>query len=93
MIRLMEIAALKALQPFCDPGEISVGTAINVEHRAPVGLNAVVKATAELVGSEGRFHHFKVAAVSGKIEIGRGTITRVIIKTNEFLDRWEIPRP
>ena len=48
MIRLMESAGIHALQAFCEPGEISVGTAINVEHRLPVGINTVVHATAEV---------------------------------------------
>jgi len=34
MIRLMEIAAFAALQPYCEGDEITVGTGINVQHRA-----------------------------------------------------------
>src|SRR5260370_19146966 len=40
MIGLMEWAAANAMLPFCDEGEISVGTAINIEHRAPTTLGA-----------------------------------------------------
>ena len=54
MIRLMESAGIYALQPFCEPGEISVSTAVQVEHRAPVGINAVVRANAEVESIEGR---------------------------------------
>jgi fluoroacetyl-CoA thioesterase len=43
MIGLMEWAASNALLPFCDEGEISVGTAINIEHRAPTTIGALVK--------------------------------------------------
>jgi hypothetical protein len=39
-------AASNALLPYCGPGEISVGTAINIEHRAPTGIGAHVKAEA-----------------------------------------------
>ena len=38
MIRLMEIACFRALQPFCEGDEITVGTAIHVEHRAAAAL-------------------------------------------------------
>src|ERR1035438_2927447 len=34
MVRLMETAAFRALQPYCEGDEITVGTAINIEHRA-----------------------------------------------------------
>jgi predicted thioesterase len=37
MIRLMETACFKALQPYCEDGEITVGISIHVEHRAASG--------------------------------------------------------
>src|SRR5581483_10663602 len=40
MIRLMETAAFYALQPYCEGDEITVGTSINVEHRAASGVGA-----------------------------------------------------
>jgi fluoroacetyl-CoA thioesterase len=93
MIRLMETAGFHALHPFCEPGEISVGTAINVEHRAPVGLNAVVKAEAVLESFDGKFYNLKVRATEGGNEIGAGTIQRAIVNLNKFLDKFGIPRP
>ena len=93
MIRLMESAGFYALQPFCEPGEISVGTAINVEHRVPVGMNTVVRATAEVEAIEGRFYKIRVAAFEGKREIGGGTITRTIVRVNDFLKKHDIPKP
>src|SRR5947207_14935849 len=37
MIRLMETAAFLARQRYCDRGEITLGPAINIEHRAASG--------------------------------------------------------
>jgi predicted thioesterase len=93
MIRLMESAGVHALQAFCDPGEISVGTAVNVEHRVPVGMNTVVRATAEVEAIEGRFYRIRVHAYEGKQEIGRGTITRAIVRVDDFLKKHDIPKP
>jgi len=93
MIRLMETAGFHALQPFCDPGEISVGTAVSVEHRVPVGINAVVRATAEVEAIDGRFYRLHVAAYEGKREIGAGTITRTIVRVDDFLKKHDIPKP
>ncbi len=93
MIRLMETAGFHALQPFCEAGEISVGTAINVEHRAPVGINAVVHATAEVESIEGRYYRIRVAAFEGKREIGSGYITRAIVNVDDFLKKHDIPKP
>lgn len=85
MIRLMETAGFYALRPYCEAGEISVGTAINVEHRAPAGVNSVVKAEAVVESSDGRFYILRVKAVADNKEIGSGTITRVIVQTDSFL--------
>ena len=93
MIRLMENAGINALGAFCEPGEITVGTAVSVQHRAPVALNSVVRATAEVESIDGRFHHLKVAVTEGKREIGSGNITRVFIKVDEFLKKYDIPKP
>jgi predicted thioesterase len=93
MIRLMETAGFYALQPFCEPGEISVGTAVNVEHRFPVGINTVVRATAEVEAIDGRFYRIRVAAFEGKREIGAGTIVRTIVQVDDFLKKHDIPKP
>lgn len=79
MIGLMEWAAANALLPYCDEGEISVGTAINIEHRAPTAAGARVKAEAVLESANGRFYVFRVTAHNGSAEIGRGTVTRTFV--------------
>ncbi|HWR36605.1 MAG TPA: hotdog domain-containing protein [Clostridia bacterium] len=92
MIRLMETAGFHALKPFCEEGEISVGTAINIEHRAPAGVNTVVKAEAVVESSDGRFYVLRVTARDDQQEIGRGTITRAIVSTGKFLEKYGITK-
>ena len=79
MIALMEQAAFLAMAAYADEGEISVGTAINIEHRAATGIGATVKAEAVLESQEGRFYVFRVTAHNGEREIGRGTVTRTFV--------------
>jgi len=40
MVLWLEGAAFNALLPFCEGDEVSVGTAINVDHRATTGIGA-----------------------------------------------------
>jgi predicted thioesterase len=87
MIALMEWAASKAMLPFCEEGEISVGTAINVEHRAPTTIGARVKTEAVLESSNGRFYVFRVTAHNGTEEIGRGTVTRTFVNPAKVAER------
>jgi fluoroacetyl-CoA thioesterase len=88
MIGLMEWAAAKAMLPYCDDGEISVGTAINIEHRAPTTVGARVKTEAVLESASGRFYVFRVIAHNGVEEIGRGTVTRAFVNPKKVAERY-----
>jgi len=87
MIGLMEWAAANAMLPFCDEGEISVGTAINIEHRAPTTVGARVRTEAVLESTSGRFYVFRVSAHNGVEEIGRGTVTRTFVNPTKVAER------
>src|SRR5262249_38392817 len=87
MIGLMEWAAAKAMLPFCEEGEISVGTAINIEHRAPTTVGALVKTEAVLESSHGRFYVFRVSAHNGVEEIGHATGTPTLVNPAKVAER------
>ena len=89
MIRLMETAAFHALQPYCEGDEITVGTSINVEHRAASGIGARVKAEAVLEAFDGRFYLVRVTARDDRQEIGRGTVGRAVVRVEKFLERMK----
>jgi predicted thioesterase len=89
MIRLMETAAFHALQSYCDPGEITVGTAINIEHRAASNIGAHIKAEAILESFDGKFFVLRVTAHDGANEIGRGTVTRSVVNVSRFLEKMK----
>lgn len=85
MIRLMETAAFQALQPYCEGDEITVGTAIHVEHRAATGIGARVKAEAVLESFDGKFYTLRVTATGDTQEIGRGTVNRAVVNLGKFM--------
>ncbi len=89
MIRLMETAAFRALQPYCEGDEITVGTSISVDHRAATGIGARVKAEAVLELFDGRFYTLRVTAHDGTQEIGRGTVGRAVVSMGKFLDKMQ----
>jgi predicted thioesterase len=93
MLRLMEMAGFYALQPYCDAGEISVAVSVQIEHRIPVGMNAVVRATAEVEAEESGVYRLRVTVTEGKQEIASGTITRTIVRVDDYLKKFDIPRP
>jgi fluoroacetyl-CoA thioesterase len=89
MIRLMETAAFHALQPYCEGDEITVGTSINVEHRAASGVGARIAAEAVLESLNGRFYTLRVTARDGVQEIGRGTVGRAVVSMGKFTEKMK----
>jgi fluoroacetyl-CoA thioesterase len=89
MIRLMETAAFHALHPYCEGGEISVGTSINIEHRAASGIGARITAEAVLESFDGRFYTLRVSARDEIQEIGRGTVGRALVSMSKFLEKMK----
>ena len=89
MIRLMEIAAFHALRPYCEGDEITVGTSINIQHRAASGIGARIKAEAVLENFDGRFYTLRVTVRDEVQEIGRGTVGRAVVSVGKFLQRMK----
>ena len=89
MIRLMETASFRALQPYCEGDEITVGTSINIEHRAASGIGARVKAEAVLESFDGRFYLLRVTARDDVQEIGRGTVGRAVVSIGKFVAKMK----
>ena len=91
MIRLMETAAFHALQPYCEGDEITVGTAINIQHRAASGIGARITAEAVLESFDGRFYTLRVSARDDVQEIGRGTVGRAVVSISKFRGKTKTP--
>jgi len=89
MIRLMEVASFQALQAYCEDDEITVGTAINVEHRAASGIGAKIRAEGVLESFDGKFYTLRVAAWDDTQEIGRGTVGRAVVSVGKFLEKMK----
>ena len=87
MIMAMENAALEAIKPYFEPGESAVGTRVEVTHLAPTPVGRRIVAHAEVTGSHGREIEFRVSAVDGTEEIGRGTHARAVINLAKFSQR------
>lgn len=84
MVALMEGAACEAIAPLPE-GKTSVGTELNVAHKAatPVGLE--VRAEAEVTAVDGNTITFHVAAYDEAGLIGEGTHKRVVVSSERFL--------
>jgi len=79
MVALMEIAAARILNPYLEPGELSVGVTLDVSHSAATPPGAAVCAAATYRGRDGKLFLFDVAVRDPGGEVGRGTHRRAVV--------------
>ena len=85
MIGQMEVSAATLLQPYLPEGMISLGTHINVSHRAPAFVDEKIRTTAVFrkkyqPNNGGRDRYvFEVEARVGRRLVGAGTVERAIV--------------
>ncbi len=93
MIGQMEVAAARLMQPYLPQGAISLGTRINISHRAPARLGEKLRTTASFARvykpkNGGRLRYvFEVEARVGKRLIGAGTVERAVVNPDGFADK------
>jgi fluoroacetyl-CoA thioesterase len=84
----MELAAIDALKPYLDAGEMSVGVTVNVQHTAATPAGWKVRTEAEVTKAEGRRVEYVIRAFDEKEEIGSGTHTRAVVERAKFDERF-----
>jgi fluoroacetyl-CoA thioesterase len=87
MIALMEEAGRNAMEYLLEPGQLTVGAALDVKHLAPTPMGMKVTARAELLGVDGRMLTFHVEAHDEREKVGEGTHVRAIINLEKFMAR------
>lgn len=92
MVRLMEKAAVAAVDHLLPDGYCTVGVEVNVRHLAATPLGMRVRVQAELVAIEGRKLTFRVEAFDEVEKIGEGEHRRVIVDLERFKERVETKR-
>lgn len=87
MIGFMEVACRNLVLDMLDPGYDTVGTHVNVYHRAAAPMGASVAFEAELLAVDRKRVEFKVRAMMNEKVIGEGTHQRAIIDVRQFKER------
>jgi len=83
----LEHAAIEALRSVLEPGELSVGTEIEIQHLAPTPLGDRVTCLARVVRADGPKVSFQVEARDGQELIARGSHTRQVVRASSFARR------
>ncbi len=92
MVRLMEKAAVAAVDHLLPDGYRTVGVEVDVRHLAATPVGMRVRAQAELAAVDGRKLTFRVEAFDEVERIGEGEHKRAIIDLERFTERAEAKR-
>ena len=84
VLAIAEQAALKALDGCLGEELTSVGSWVEIEHRAPGHVGDTVRADAVLLGVHGRRLEFSVTVTSGEAEIAHIRHRRTIVERSKF---------
>jgi fluoroacetyl-CoA thioesterase len=87
MISFMEEASLKAVLPYLEDGQSTVGTLVNVEHVSPTPVGNEVRVVSTLTKIDRKKLVFEVRAYDEAGLIGQGIHERFIIDAKKFMDK------
>jgi len=87
LIGFLEQTSHRAILPFVEEGEVSVGTRVEVDHLAAAFLGSPVVATAQVVAAEGRRITFDVEARQGDKVVMKGRHVRAIVSRARLLGK------
>jgi predicted thioesterase len=87
MILCMERMCRNLILPMLDPGHDTVGTHVNVWHRAAAPMGTKVAFRGELLSVNNRRAEFRVEARLGEKIVGEGTHQRAVIDTARFAEK------
>lgn len=89
LVGLLETTAHRAIQPFLEAGQSSVGSLINIKHLAATPDGMEIRIRVELLAVDGRKLRFNVEAWDEIEKIAEGEHERFIIDSARFSERVE----
>lgn len=89
LVQLVESAALHCIEPALDPGLVTLGTHIDLEHHKPVPVGFIVRTEVEVVLVDGPRVSFAVRIFDEREAVAEGTHERYIIDRAKFLLKLE----
>jgi fluoroacetyl-CoA thioesterase len=88
MILEMEMTSGDAINPYLEPGWITVGTEVDIRHLAATPVGARVRTTAKVIAVERRVIRFEVEAFDDARRIGEGRHARGLVNAESFTKRF-----
>jgi fluoroacetyl-CoA thioesterase len=87
LVAFVEWTCLRALTPYLQPGQRSVGVKVELSHDAATPVGMMVTAEIALVEFDGRRLRFRIACRDERDSIGAGFHERFLIDEAKFLQK------
>lgn len=89
LVQLIEDAAIACIAGNLEPGQISLGTHVDLEHQKPVPVGFIVRTEVEVILVDGPRISFAVHVFDEREAVAEGTHERYIIERSRFLARLD----
>ncbi|HEY1681318.1 MAG TPA: hotdog domain-containing protein [Candidatus Tumulicola sp.] len=89
LVQLVESAAVACIEPVLDPGQITLGTHIDLEHHKPVPVGFIIRTEVEVVMVDGPRVSFAVSVFDEQEAVAEGTHERYIMDRSKFRAKLE----
>jgi predicted thioesterase len=89
LLQLVEEAAIHCIQPSLQPGQITLGTHVDLEHHRPVPVGFIVRAEVEVVMVDGPRVSFAFRVFDERETVAEGTHERYIMDRAKFVEILE----
>lgn len=87
VLALAETATVVATTQRMPAGMTTVGTRIELDHKAPTPIGRTVVAQAQLAKVDGRRLLFEVTVTDGDVTVAEGRVERVLVDRQKFVSR------
>lgn len=87
VLALAEAATVAATAARMPGGSTTVGTRVELDHRAATPVGRTVVAQARLTAVEGRRLYFEVSVSDGDETVAEGRVERVLVDRQRFVER------
>jgi fluoroacetyl-CoA thioesterase len=87
VLALVEAATVGATAHRLPPGATTVGTRVELDHRAPTPVGRTVVAEATLAKADGRRLTFEVSVRDGETVVAEGRVERIVVDRRSFVQR------
>lgn len=89
LLQLVEEAAMQCIAPTLEPGQISLGTHVDLAHLAPSPVGLIIRTEVEVLKFDGRRIEFAFSSFDEREKVAEGTHERYITDRAKFLERLE----